>query len=164
MEPHIGVPPSRHSVPDARRICQCRSVNAEQSRRRGSSRNISSLTGLTTWSPWGCPMPNIAQALIADADRMLTVAERWLGPADKLDYAVRRWLIPVPFESRARSMPRKEASIQSSGALSDAQVTIGRHSTPLSHPYPRGSPIFSENLSNEMISAKHGLEAVMLLE
>ena len=87
-------------------------------------------------------------ASMLDAARPLDLAERSLRPADQLDYAVRRWLIPVPFEASrsvavtsiwrwfsplkrsqqvTRSMTHKEASIRSSGALSDVQVTIGRH-------------------------------------
>ena len=96
--------------------------------------------------------------VLANMERVLAVAERWLRPADHLDYVVRRWLIPVRFEDRVRSKPHKEASIRSSGALSDVQMTIGRH-LHAQYALERSMPTRLANLLREFEQRNGQLEA-----
>src|SRR5438128_8072780 len=99
------------------------------------------------------------------AASVLAVAERLLRPADQLDYVIRRWLIPVTFEEGIRSMPHKGLRFGASVYRAIFKRQSGSssvHSTPLSDLCPRGSPIFSENLSNEAMSPRQSPESVML--
>jgi hypothetical protein len=95
---------------------------------------------------------------LANMERVLAVAERWLRPADHLDYVVRRWLIPIPYQDRVRLMPHKEASIRSSGVLSDVQVTIGRHLR-AQYALERSMPARLANLLREFEQRNGQLEA-----